>query len=75
MDPARFGIYFGYAMAAFFCCLGITVLYGGLPGYLVIPPSEYRTLGGIVLMLYSVFRFIITRTKAKQNNEDRSANL
>lgn len=73
MDPGRFGIYFGYAMAAMFCCLGIIVLYGGLPGVFEILPSPLRTLSGIVLLLYSVFRFITTRTRAKQNNEDRLA--
>ena len=71
MDPGRFGIYFGYAMAAFFCCLGIVVLYGGVPGLLDVPPSSLRTLTGIVLMMYAVFRYIVTRTKAKQTNEER----
>lgn len=72
MDAGKFAIYFGYAMAAVFCCLGIVVLYGGVPG-LEIPPSQVRTLSGIVLLLYSIYRFITTRIKAKQTNEERSA--
>jgi hypothetical protein len=73
MDLGRFGIYFGYAMAALFCCLGIVVLCGGLPGLLEIPSSPLRTLTGIVLLMYAVFRYIITRTKAKQTNGERPA--
>lgn len=70
MGPGKFNLYFGYAMAAIFCCLGIIVLTGFL-----LPPfqQEFRTVLGIVLLLYSVFRFITTRIKSKQANEDRSA--
>jgi hypothetical protein len=71
MDPSRLVIYVGYAMAAVFCCLGIIVLYGGVPG-IEIPPSHVRTLTGCAMLLYSVFRFITTRTKDKQNHEDNS---
>lgn len=72
MDPGKFSIYFGYAMAAIFCCLGIVLLAGVLPAELQ-PPAEFRIILGIVLLLYAVFRFLSTRTKAKQTNEDRSA--
>lgn len=70
MDPGKFFIYFGYAMAAIFCCLGIIVL----TGFLLPPfPQEFRIVLGVVLLLYSVYRFITTRIKSKQTNEDRSA--
>lgn len=75
IDLGKFSIYFGYAMAALFCCLGITVLFGGLPGLFEIPLSKLSTLVGLVMLMYSVFRFITTRNKAKQNNEDRTAHL
>jgi hypothetical protein len=70
MDPGKISIYFGYAMAAIFCCLGIVLLAGFLPYEF---PQQFRLILGIVLLLYSVFRFITTRTKSKQANEDRSA--
>lgn len=70
MDPGKFSVYFGYAMAAIFCCLGIIVLTG-----LLLPPApqEFRIVLGSVLVLYAVFRFITTRIKSKQTNENRSA--
>jgi hypothetical protein len=68
IDSGKLLIYFGYAMAAIFCCLGIVVLSG-----LLLPPfpETFRITLGIVLMLYAIYRFITTRIKSKQTNEDR----
>ena len=54
----------GYGISGLMAVVGILVLSGILitKG----TPTEMRVLFGIVLILYGVYRFVITRIRAKQ---------
>jgi len=54
----------GYAIAGLMGVVGILVLSGILMTNGL--TSQLRVLFGIVLVLYSVYRFMMTRTRAKQ---------
>ena len=54
----------GYTMSGFMAIFGILVVSGilALEGM----PSKLRLLFGAVLILYSVYRFVVTRRHAQQ---------
>jgi len=54
----------GYAIAGLMGVVGILVLSGILMTNGL--TSQLRVLFGIVLVLYSVYRFMMTRTRSKQ---------
>ena len=54
----------GYGMSGLMGVAGILVLSGVLMSQGV--STQIRVMFGVVLVLYSVYRFMITRTRAKQ---------
>jgi hypothetical protein len=56
--------FIGYGIAALMGIVGILVLAGVLANEGT--PVQFRVLFGIVLILYSVYRFTMTRTRNKQ---------
>jgi hypothetical protein len=54
----------GYGMAGVMGVAGVLVLSGVLMSQGV--PTEIRVIFGCVLVLYSVYRFMMTRTRSKQ---------
>ena len=64
MKVVDIGLIVGYGMSGLMAVVGVLVLSGilALEGL----PVQLRLLFGVVLILYSVFRFMMTRTRAKQ---------
>ena len=64
MKPHSMSMIVGYAMSAVMAIVGILVLSGllALEGL----PTKARLLFGVVLLLYSVYRFLATRKRAAQ---------
>jgi hypothetical protein len=58
------GLIVGYGMSGLMAVVGVLVLSGivALEGL----PVQLRLLFGVVLILYGVFRFMMTRSRAKQ---------
>jgi Na+/proline symporter len=54
----------GYGISGFMAVIGVLVLSGLLVKEGM--PMQLRILFGLVLVLYSVYRFMMTRTRAKQ---------
>jgi len=55
-------------MSAIFFFGGFFVIFGTfVPEYV---PKQFRITLGIVLVLWAIYRFIITRTKSKQYEEE-----
>jgi len=60
--------YFSYSISAVFFFGGFFVIIGVLvPEYV---PKQFRIALGIVLMLWAIYRFVITRIKSKQYEEE-----
>ncbi len=60
--------YVGYALSAVFFAFGLLVVFG-----LVIPegvPKQFRITLGVVLLLWGLYRLVLTRTKSIQQKED-----
>jgi hypothetical protein len=63
-------LYVGYTMSAVFALGGIIILSGSvIPDHL---PTKFRITLGIVLILYSIYRFITVRMKKRQQDEERT---
>jgi len=60
--------YFSYLLSAVFFVGGLFVILGLFN--LSNVPKEMRIMLGIVLMLWAIYRLVITRTKIKQYEED-----
>lgn len=60
--------YFGYGVAFLTASAGIVVLAGFrmFDG----APQQFRIIFGVVLILFSIYRFLVTRTRAKQTARD-----
>ncbi|MFA6456643.1 MAG: hypothetical protein WCW40_07475 [Bacteroidota bacterium] len=68
MDPSKIFVYFGYAMSGVFLVLGVYVLFF-FPEEIHLP-GKFRVMFGVVLLLYSVYRFISLRIKQRQADEE-----
>ncbi|MDP2886733.1 MAG: hypothetical protein Q8P51_17125 [Ignavibacteria bacterium] len=64
MKLSAISTFVGYGISVMMCIVGILVLSGVLVKEGM--PVELRMLFGVVLVLYSVYRFMMTRTRAKQ---------
>lgn len=64
MKLSAVSTFVGYGISGMMCIVGILVLSGVLAKEGM--PVELRMLFGVVLVLYSVYRFMMTRTRAKQ---------
>lgn len=52
----------GYCLAAVFFAFGVVVVSGiAIPDYV---PKEFRLTIGIVLLLWGIYRFVLTKTKS-----------
>lgn len=60
--------YFGYSVAALMASAGIAVLAG--IEMFEATPSHFRIMLGVVLILFSIYRFLVTRTLAKRSGRD-----
>ena len=70
MDPSKIFVYFGYAMAVLFGILGVYMLFF-FPEEMHLP-DKFRVMFGVVLLLYSIYRFVSLRIKQRQKeDEDR----
>lgn len=59
--------YFAFAVSVLFVLLGIAILTGYIMNQGV--PTQFRVMIGIVLVLYGVFRFLMTYFKKNQTTE------
>lgn len=60
--------YFGYGVAALLAGSGIVVLLG--LQMFEATPLHLRIMFGVVLILFSIYRFLITMTLAKRSGRD-----
>ena len=68
MDLGRLSKYYGYIMSAVFFFGGLFVIFGVLiPEYV---PEQFRITAGIVLMLWAVYRFVITGMRSRRNDDE-----
>ena len=60
--------YLSYLLSAGFFVGGFFIIFGMfIPNYV---PKQFRISLGIVLVLWAIYRFVITRTKFKQYEEE-----
>jgi hypothetical protein len=69
MNPSKIFLLIGFVMAGLFGVMGIIVLFF-LPRQFQMP-DKFRIGFGIVLLLYSGYRFISLRFKQRQEDEER----
>lgn len=67
MKVAAVSTIVGYTISALMATVGILVLSGVLMAEGM--TTELRVLFGIVLVLYSVYRFMMTRARTQQEDE------
>ncbi len=64
MDAGKVLTYLSYLVSAVFFLGGLFVIFGMfLPSYV---PTQFRIMFGIVLMLWGIYRSVITYTKSRQ---------
>lgn len=64
MKTAEVYKYFGYGVAFIMASAGIIVLFG--LHVFEATPLHFRIMFGVVLILFSIYRFLATRTMASQ---------
>ena len=61
IDPSAI---LGYSLAALFFAFGVVVVSGiAIPDYV---PKEFRLTIGVVLLLWGIYRFVLTKTKSNE---------
>jgi len=60
-------IYLGYAVSAVTFVFGIIIVSGISFQYI---PFQMRMIFGVVMILLGVYRFVLTRTKIRQQREE-----
>jgi hypothetical protein len=60
-------IYLGYAVSLVSFIFGIVIVSGISFQYI---PFQMRMIFGVVMILLGVYRFVLTRTKIRQQRED-----
>lgn len=63
---------FGYIVSIIVLLVGVGIIFGLLLSENV--PSNYRTLLGVVFILYGTYRFITLRIKQKRDFSDNDKN-
>jgi hypothetical protein len=62
VKPIDISVILGYILAAVFFAFGVVVVSGiAIPDYV---PKEFRLTIGVVLLLWGIYRFVLTRTKS-----------
>lgn len=64
MKSAALSKYIGYSVAFVSLCVG-TIFISGLFLHTTVP-TQLRVMGGIVFVLLGVYRFVVTRYKARE---------
>jgi uncharacterized membrane protein len=72
---SNFPMYLGYAVSLVTAVAGITFVTGITFSYV---PAKMRITFGVVLILWGVYRFVLTRNKAnqeKRNEQEEESDL
>ncbi|MGD0591573.1 MAG: hypothetical protein ABSA44_12380 [Bacteroidota bacterium] len=64
---SNISIYLGYSVSAVTFVFGIIIVSGLAFQYV---PIQMRMMFGIVMILWGVYRFVLTKTRARQQHED-----
>jgi uncharacterized membrane protein len=64
---SNISMYLGYAVSVITFIFGVVIVSGIAFQYV---PSHLRITFGVVLMLWGIYRFVYTRIRAHQKNED-----
>lgn len=64
---SNFSIYLGYSVSAITFVFGIIIVSGLAFQYI---PIQMRMIFGIVMILWGVYRFVLTKTRARRQHED-----
>ena len=64
MKQADISKLFGYSMSVIMTGVGIITLFGFVISENV--PKQFRIMFGVVFILWGIYRFVITRTRASQ---------
>ncbi len=67
MKLSNLSIYLGYLISAIALVFGFVLVSGIAFNYV---PVQMRVMFGVVIMLVGIYRFILTRTKLRQQSED-----
>jgi succinate-acetate transporter protein len=62
--------YLGYSVSAITFVCGIAVVSGLVLGNV---PAQLRVMFGIVLILWGIYRFVVTRFRMRQQNDQENA--
>jgi Mn2+/Fe2+ NRAMP family transporter len=73
MEPSKFFVYFGYAMAVFFALMGLYLIFL-LPEEFRVP-DKFRMMLGIIMVVYGTYRFISIRIKQRQHNDEENQRI
>ena len=60
MDPMRVVRYVVLALSAGAMAFGVLIMLGVLVHVHVVMPGEYRIIVGLVVLLYGLYRFVVT---------------
>jgi len=67
VKPLNISLIVGYTISAIFFVFGLVMLLGiTIPTYI---PKEFRITIGVVLLLWAIYRFVLTRMKAREERE------
>ena len=64
---SNISIYLGYSVSAVTFAFGIIIVSGVVFSYI---PIQMRMMFGIVMILWGIYRFVITKTRAGRQHED-----
>jgi uncharacterized membrane protein len=67
LKHTNISMYLGYAVSALTFVFGIILICGFAFLYI---PSQLRIMFGVVMILWGVYRFVLTRTRMRQQHED-----
>jgi hypothetical protein len=64
---SNISIYLGYSVSAVTFVFG-TIIVSGLAFQYI--PVQMRVMFGVVMILWGIYRFVLTRTRARRQQED-----
>jgi hypothetical protein len=67
---SHISIYLGYSVSAVTFVFGIIIVSGLAFKYI---PIQMRMMFGIVMILWGVYRFVLTKTRTHRQHEDEEA--
>jgi len=60
--------FLSYLISTVFFLVGVCVIFGMfIPGY---APKQFRITLGVVLILWAIYRFVLARTKIREDQDD-----